>query len=152
MSKYCPEKNGEALYLECLECDSRTCEKTCFYCLIAGTRTYNNYDEFSTKVGFFLKNYAPDCVTIVSGGAAGAYAMAKKYALEHRCGYREFPAQWEKYGKKAGYIRNKEMHEYISRFPKRGVLLFWDGQSKGTAQSIGLAETFKNPIRIVRIR
>ena len=26
MAKYCPIKNGPALYLECLECDDKVCE------------------------------------------------------------------------------------------------------------------------------
>ena len=46
---------------------------------------------------------------------------------------------------------NREMHAYISTFPERGVIAFWDGHSKGTAQSFALAKEFDNPIRLVRI-
>lgn len=28
MAKYCPEKQGYALYLDCKECEERTCEKS----------------------------------------------------------------------------------------------------------------------------
>lgn len=27
MAKYCPVKNGAVLYLECMECEERECEK-----------------------------------------------------------------------------------------------------------------------------
>lgn len=27
MAKYCPEKDGPALYLDCLECDTKSCKK-----------------------------------------------------------------------------------------------------------------------------
>ena len=151
MSRFCPIKDAEALYLECLECDSRSCEKPSFYCLIAGTRTYDDYDKFNPQVNYFLQNHPLSDVVIISGGATGVDAMAKKYAREHGCDYKEFPAEWSVFGKRAGYLRNRKMHEYISHFPKRGVLLFWDGKSKGTAQSIGLAESFRNPVRIVQI-
>ena len=57
---------------------------------------------------------------------------------------------WKKYGKKAGYIRNREMHEFISHFKKRGVVAFWDGKSKGTAHSFELAKEFNNDIKVVR--
>ncbi len=40
---------------------------------------------------------------------------------------RRFPADWNRYGKRAGYVRNQEMAEYASH-----CILFWDGASKGT--------------------
>ena len=43
------------------------------------------------------------------------------------------------------------MHSYISTFADRGVIAFWDGRSKGTAQSFALSKEFDNPLRIVRI-
>lgn len=43
------------------------------------------------------------------------------------------------------------MHSYISTFIDRGVIAFWDGQSKGTAQSFALSMEFDNPLRVIRI-
>ena len=60
------------------------------------------------------------------------------------------PADWDKNGKAAGFIRNKAMHELIARYEHRGCVLFWDGKSKGTAHNFGLAEKYKTTIRIIR--
>ena len=86
---------------------------------------------------------------IVSGGAAGVDSCAKQYALEKGHIYKEFPAQWDKYGNKAGYIRNSEMHAYIAKQKSRGCVAFWDGVSKGTKHNFPLAEKHNTPIKII---
>ena len=147
MSRYCPDKRGPALYPDCGECTEKNCEK--FFCLVVGSRTFENYELLVQKLDRLLANHAPDIV-IVSGGARGADALAKRYAEEKRYAYCEFPANWDKHGKTAGPIRNAEMHKFISRFPKRGAVAFWDGKSKGTASNFELAKKYGN--RIVTIR
>lgn len=117
-----------------------------FVLLIAGTRTYEDYLEFSTICDRMLSRQ--DHIMIVSGGANGTDSMAKRYAKDHDIPIKEFQAEWDKYGKSAGYIRNKAMHEYISHYMKRGVLLFWDGESHGTKHSIQLSAQYNNPIKI----
>nr|WP_297765809.1 DUF2493 domain-containing protein [uncultured Butyrivibrio sp.] len=142
MSKYCPIIQGYTVYLNCQECDSHVCdveEDDFFYLLIAGTRTYDDYNEFKAVCDHMISNIkAP--VIIVSGGASGADTMAERYAAEKGFLKRIFQADWSSYGKKAGYIRNKKMHDYISKYTNRGCLLFWDGSSKGTKQSFSLAK------------
>lgn len=53
-------------------------------------------------------------------------------------GYRKkrYPAEWSRYGKRAGYVRNREMHSYISAFADRGVIAFWDGASRGNRSEL----------------
>jgi hypothetical protein len=74
----------------------------------------------------------------VSGGARGADTLAKQYATNKHYKYLEFPANWDLFGKSAGYIRNEEMHKFISQFKNRGALYFWDGESRGTAHNFDL--------------
>lgn len=64
---------------------------------------------------------------IVSGGAKGIDSCAKEFAMEHGLGYKEFPADWDKHGKAAGPIRNREMADYAD-----ALLLIWTGMSKGS--------------------
>lgn len=90
-------------------------------------------------------------VVIVSGGARGADALAKRYAVDRGYCYMEFPADWDTYGRRAGYIRNRAMHEYISTHENRGVIAFWDGKSRGTRQSFSLAGSYSNPLRVVHV-
>ena len=125
-----------------------------FYLLIAGSRGYDNYEEMKTQTDYILSNKVAQGfhIHIVSGGARGADTLAKMYAEERKYEYHEFPADWNTYGKSAGYIRNRRMHEFICQFPSRGVLCFWDGQSKGTSHNFELCKTYKNPLRIYKYK
>ena len=66
--------------------------------------------------------------------------MAKQYAIEHHYEFIEFPADWDKYGKSAGYRRNKEMVDIAS-----AAICFWDGKSKGTLDAITYAKQIDVP-------
>lgn len=120
-----------------------------FHCLIVGSRGYTDYASFKAKCDALLADRTD--IEIVSGGASGTDALAERYAHEHRYSLQIFPADWFRYGKRAGYVRNRGMHSYISAFADRDVIAFWDGQSKGTAQSLTLAREFDNPLRVIRI-
>ena len=123
------------------------------FCLIvAGTRTFGDYDLLKEKIDRALLNHVGDEITIVQGEAKGADALAKKYAKEKGYEVKSFPADWGKYGKAAGPIRNRQMHEYASRFEKRGCIIFWDGESRGTAQNIELASEFGTQLVCVRYK
>lgn len=63
-----------------------------------------------------------------------------------------FPAQWDEFGKKAGFIRNEQMHRYIASKQDRGVIAFWDGESKGTFQSFDLSKKYNNQIRVIKYK
>ncbi len=146
---YCPLENMCHRKLIKKLVDERTGTlKKHFYCLVAGSRTFSDYPLLCNKLDKLLVNFAPE-VTIVSGGARGADMLAEQYAKERGYEMRVFPADWS-LGKRAGMIRNRLMHEYISRFPHRGVLCFWDGESKGTANNFQLAEVYKNSLKVVR--
>jgi hypothetical protein len=121
-----------------------------FYCLVAGSRTFTDYSLLSYKLDALLANQTD--ITIVSGGARGADALAKRYAKEHNFAYIEFPADWNKFGKSAGYRRNEQMHRYIAQFEHRGCVCFWNGESKGTQHNFKLSEQYKTPLRIIKTR
>lgn len=124
-----------------------------FYLLVVGSRNFNDFNLLNKKLDVALSNYKDFDIEIVSGEAYGADHLAEQYALEHGYSTKIFPItkeDWETKGKSAGYLRNKAMHEYIAQFPNRGVVAFWDGQSKGTQHSFVLSKLYNNPIRIVK--
>lgn len=131
-------------------------DKEKFYLLIVGTRTHafatsRFYKMFEECVDTLLQKQQDKEIVIVQGGCpTGGDYLARQYARIKGYKLEEFSADWGKYGKAAGYIRNREMHKYISEYPNRGVFAWWDGKSKGTAQSFTLAKEFNNPIRIFR--
>jgi hypothetical protein len=86
--------------------------KNTFACLIAGSRTFNDYELLKTKMDILLSN--KDNVLIISGGAKGADALAERYAKEKHYNILVMPAEWEKFGKSAGYIRNKAWYPMVS--------------------------------------
>lgn len=65
-----------------------------FYCLIVGSRSFSDYELFVAKCDLLLRNWGS--VVIVSGGARGADALAKRYAVDRGYCYMEFPAENEK--------------------------------------------------------
>ena len=106
--------------------------------LVAGSRDYYDYDEFSDIMNFIHEKY--NITEIVSGGARGADTLAECWAKQNNIPIKIFKASWDTYGKSAGFIRNANMHDYLSQFEDRMCICFWDGQSHGTAQNFNLCK------------
>ena len=113
---------------------------------IVGGRDFDNYTLMESILWDLLKIKGSDVPqdTIISGGARGVDSLAKKYAVEESIPYLEFPAEWNKYGKSAGFIRNQTIVDNCDM-----VLAFWDGKSAGTADTIAKAKKAKKPTFIV---
>lgn len=95
--------------------------------IIAGGRDFNVYG----KVAWQANNFPLHINEVVCGCAKGADSLGREWAKANNVPYREFPADWEAHGKRAGYLRNIEMAEYSD-----ALLAFWDGKSKGTKNMI----------------
>lgn len=121
-----------------------------FYCLVTGSRTFDNYNMMCNHLDYLLWNYRNQYVSIVSGHEKGTDTLAERYADERGYDKVIMPAEWNTYGNRAGFIRSEEMHKFISAYEKRGVVCFWDGQSHGTANNFELAKKYSNPLKIVR--
>ena len=105
--------------------------------LICGSRDYTNKQRIREAILF----YKPPVV--IEGEARGADTLARKVAEElgieiakNSKGERGFPADWNKYGKAAGPIRNKQM---LDEGKPDLVLAFFSGKyedSKGTKNMV----------------
>lgn len=127
-----------------------------FRVIIAGGRDFNDYELLHKEVYNILfklnMRYGNNLVAyinqfeIVSGHARGADIMGEKFADEYGIKLKIFPAEWDKYGKSAGYRRNAEMAKYAVEGKEKGVIgvliAFWDGKSKGTKSMIDLAKRY----------
>ena len=111
--------------------------------IVAGSRSFQNYNLLKSKLDFFIGEHK--FVQIVSGRAIGADKLGERYAIEKDIKLKVFPAKWEKYGKGAGYVRNKEMAKYATH-----AVIFWDGQSKGTAHMIELCKKYRLNYRVIK--
>ncbi len=113
-----------------------------FNVIIAGTRTFLDYDLLCSKCDHYFSRIKP--TAIICGEACGADRLGKRYAEEHGIPVLSFPAEWDKYGKSAGYIRNQQMAVHAD-----ALIAFWDGESKGTHNMITIAKNKGLPCRIV---
>ena len=78
--------------------------------VVAGCRDFNDYKTAREYIDFCISKIKKENELIfVSGGCRGADALGERYALENGYKIERYPADWEKYGKSAGPIRNKEM-------------------------------------------
>ena len=88
-----------------------------------------------------LAEIGGDQVRIVSGHCRGADLMGERYAHENGLELSVFPAEWNIYGRRAGFVRNTQMADFASEEGNEGALIaFWDGQSRGTKMMIGIAQ------------
>lgn len=110
---------------------------------IIGSRNFNDYPLLEKS----LSGYLSKITHIVSGGARGADSLGKKYATLNNKEYIEFLPDWETYGKGAGFIRNRSIINEADM-----VFAFWDGVSKGTRHSIGLANEMNKDLTIVKFK
>lgn len=111
--------------------------------IIAGTRAFNDATLMATKMKKLTQWTKP--TLIVSGGAQGADTLGEGWAVIHNIPITLFKAQWQMYGKSAGFKRNEEMAQYAD-----ALVVFWDGISKGTKHMIDLARKHNLPTRIIR--
>lgn len=120
------------------------CKKNQMKIAIVGSRTFGDYDLLADTLDEFIsKNGKPD--KIISGGARGADNLAEIYAKEKGIQTEIYPADWNTYGKAAGYIRNSTIIQNCDV-----CFAFWDGQSRGTAHDIKLCEVFNKPCHIIK--
>jgi YspA, cpYpsA-related SLOG family len=114
--------------------------------IVAGSRTFIDYPKLKASLDNLLKNTDKKDVTIISGAANGADRLGEQYAEENGIALDKHPANWDRFGKSAGYIRNKEMAEVATH-----LALFWDGISKGSKHMLDIAKEKGLIIRVIKI-
>jgi hypothetical protein len=142
--KYCQSKGWHGKEVCFNGCENITANPEWMKVIIAGCRTFEDYDFLADKLNFIFSNHFPDIV--VCGMAKGADSLGERWAKEMGVQVDYFPANWEKYGKSAGYRRNAEMADNATH-----LVAFWDGQSKGTKHMIDLAKKKGLAVRVIKI-
>ena len=107
---------------------------------IVGGRDFNDYELLLDVMDCHLM--VPE--KIISGGALGADRLGERWAKYYGVLIERFLPEWDKYGKSAGFLRNQTIVDNCDM-----VLAFWDGKSRGTADTIDKARKAKKPTFIV---
>lgn len=76
----------------------------------------------------------------VCGMAIGVDCLGEQWAIANSVPVKEMPANWNKHGRAAGPIRNREMAEYAD-----AAIIVWDGKSRGTRNMINEMIRKKKP-------
>lgn len=88
---------------------------------------------------------APDGWLVLSGGARGVDSVAREAAWLLGWEFVEFLPQYGLLGRRAPLVRNAEMVQLAS-----AVVAYWDGRSRGTAHTVGLARQAGVPVLVRR--
>ena len=122
--------------------------------IVAGPRDFKNKNTVYNGISLVLQRLKDtygvlNNLEIVQGGANGVDALALQYAQENHILYKTFNADWNKYNRAAGPIRNEQMAKYGE------VLIAFKNQehpTRGTENMIQTASKYNLKIFIVPIK
>lgn len=114
--------------------------------LVCGSRHWEDRALIARTLADKGCGYAP--VKVIHGDCRGADRMAGEYAEHQGCSVFKFPADWTKYGRAAGPIRNQQM---LDEGKPDLVLAFHDDieRSKGTKDMVIRARNAGIPVEII---
>ena len=101
--------------------------------IIAGSRGITDPNVVLAAVAFAVSEGIVPSV-VISGGARGVDTLGEQWAKSAGIPVEVYPAEWGKYGKKAGTMRNVRMGNIAI-----ALIAVWDGKSPGTKHMIDFA-------------
>lgn len=123
--------------------------------LICGCRTYTSdlvLDSLVFGLNAVLDLAHDEALVVIEGEAKGADTLAREAAEACGAEVDAYPANWEKFGKAAGPIRNKQM---LDEGKPEFVIAFLDrpeSESKGTANMIQQSMKAGLPVYVIERR
>lgn len=115
--------------------------------VISGSRSITNTNVVYEKLDKILSNFnKTHTIKYLIGGESsrGIDSLLSNYARNRNWCYVPIKAEWNTYGKSAGYKRNTVMLNLASHF-----IAIWDGSSKGTEHAIKEASKLSLNSRVV---
>jgi hypothetical protein len=114
------------------------------YFLITGSRDFpwSEHEQIYSTLDSHLR-WHPVTV-MINGLAKGADTICHIWASENGVPIEEYPADWNKYGKGAGPVRNKQMLNRLMEKKSSIVYAFFYGDpsaSKGTANMVSQCQS-----------
>lgn len=114
--------------------------------IIAGSRGITSFG--TVEAAFFdALTHGINPTIILSGTARGVDQLGERFAAEFDLPVERYPAEWDRYGKSAGYRRNELMATKAD-----ALIAIWDGESRGTKHMIDLAHKHGLKVHVHRIR
>jgi hypothetical protein len=110
--------------------------------LVCGSRHFNDYELLERTLSEI------EITEVIEGEARGADTFSRIYAERHGIPVLRFPAEWDKYGKAAGPIRNSQM---LTEGKPQLVVAFLGPNSRGTQNMINQAKKANIPVKVIEI-
>lgn len=110
--------------------------------IIAGSRGFSDYQALCDVMNHL--DWKP--TTVISGCARGVDILGEQWAIENNIPVERYPADWKKYGRSAGPIRNRQMAENAE-----ALVAFLSQKSRGTRDMISQAQKHGLKIHVHQI-
>lgn len=109
--------------------------------IVCGGRHFDDYPRLTAEINGVVQSLGLQMneMEIISGHCAGTDQLGERYAEEHEVDCKVFPAEWKKYGRAAGPIRNSQMIDYAAESVMPVVVAFVSPKSKGTMDTVNKA-------------
>ena len=114
--------------------------------IVAGDRDYLDKGEIRKHMIELWAEIGP--YEVISGNARGVDTVSGNIAAEANITIYDYPAEWDKYGKGAGLIRNRQMLNH----PATHLLAFLSPTSRGTLNMVNLADEAGLNVTIIDIK
>jgi hypothetical protein len=111
--------------------------------IIAGSRRLHPPTACITRL-LERRGWLTSITEVVCGGAAGVDWSGERWAIQHGVPIHKMRADWDRYGRRAGPIRNQLMAEYAD-----GLIAIWDGESTGTSHMVQAMCRQRKPLYLV---
>ena len=104
--------------------------------LVCGSRDFRDRSLVDAKLDEVRERLGGIPMRVISGAARGADTLTADWAARNRVPCDEYPADWDRYGRSAGYRRNEQM---LTEGDPHLVVAFPQGESRGTRQMMDIA-------------
>lgn len=112
--------------------------------IIAGSRSLSS-PVAKAYVFRYLETTPPHPITrVLSGTARGPDSFGAQWAKTMGIPVDYYPANWERFGRMAGFMRNVDMAKHA-----KALIVFWDGKSRGTGHMLTVANNRSLKVTVV---
>lgn len=114
--------------------------------IVAGGRDFTDETTMHKElVKLFDAGVFDEHAELVCGMARGADMTANHlWTAIYRNKIHEFYPDWNGLGKRAGFVRNKQMGDFADI-----LIAFWDGESRGTKHMIDYMRSLGKPVYVI---
>ena len=114
--------------------------------VVCGTRYWSNKRLFHDVMLSYLDEFLTPILFVSGAAHSGADRLIIDWCRYYRYPCLQMPADWDRYQKRAGFLRNEEMAKIATH-----CLAFYDGTSHGTGQMLELSEKYNLHSKEIRI-